>query len=54
MVLAIMDDGPSFRAVRTVTKYAIAETAEKILRDRTLLWCAPELFNDPFEFKNPF
>jgi Protein of unknown function (DUF2971) len=34
-------------------KYASAETAEKILCNRTLRWSAPALFNDPFEFKSP-
>jgi hypothetical protein len=35
-------------------KYTCAETAVTILRNQTLRWKAPELFNDPFEFKSPF
>jgi hypothetical protein len=35
-------------------KYVTADTAKKILQNRTLRWGAPESFNDPFEFKSPF
>jgi hypothetical protein len=37
--------------IQRLFKYASIETAEKILR--TLRWSAPQLFNDPFEFKSP-
>ena len=30
------------------------ETARLVLDNRTLRWSAPQLFNDPFEFKSPF
>jgi Protein of unknown function (DUF2971) len=35
-------------------KYTTAGTAVSILLRKKLRWSAPELFNDPFEFKNPF
>ena len=35
-------------------KYVTADTAKRILQNRTLRWSAPESFNDPFEFKSPF
>jgi hypothetical protein len=39
--------------IRQLFKYASIETAQAILQNRTLKWSAPELFNDPFEFKSP-
>src|SRR5258708_22137862 len=38
---------------QTLFKYTDAKTAELILQNRRLRWKAPELFNDPFEFKSP-
>jgi hypothetical protein len=35
-------------------KYTSAQTAASILLRKKLRWSAPELFNDPFEFKSPF
>jgi hypothetical protein len=40
--------------IQRLFKYTCADIAETIIRNRTLRWKAPELFNDPFEFKNPF
>jgi len=39
--------------IKRLFKYATTDTARAILRTRTLRWSAPELFNDPFEFKSP-
>jgi hypothetical protein len=38
----------------TLFKYVRCKTALKILENKTLQWSAPDLFNDPFEFKSPF
>jgi Protein of unknown function (DUF2971) len=35
-------------------KYMPVDTAMLVLGKRTLRWSAPDLFNDPFEFKSPF
>jgi hypothetical protein len=35
-------------------KYTSAQTATSILLRKKLRWSAPQLFNDPFEFKSPF
>jgi len=40
--------------INRLFKYATAETARSILLSGSLRWSAPELFNDPFEFKNLF
>jgi hypothetical protein len=39
---------------KTLFKYVTASTAVKILEGKTLLWSAPDSFNDPFELKSPF
>jgi len=39
---------------RSLFKYVTADTALKILTNKTLKWSLPELFNDPFEFRSPF
>src|SRR5258708_7791396 len=39
--------------IKSLFKYATTDTARAILRTRALRWSAPELFNDPFEFKSP-
>jgi hypothetical protein len=39
---------------KTLFKYVTASTAIKILEGKTLLWSAPDSFNDPFELKSPF
>ena len=38
---------------RSLFKYVTADTALKILTNKTLKWSLPELFNDPFEFRSP-
>ncbi|TQV79492.1 DUF2971 domain-containing protein [Exilibacterium tricleocarpae] len=36
----------------TLVKYCTADTAGKILSNRSLRWCAPHLFCDPFELNH--
>lgn len=36
----------------TLTKYCPAKTALNVLQNRSLRWCAPYLFHDPFELQH--
>jgi hypothetical protein len=40
--------------INRLFKYVKPCTALTILRNKTLRWSAPDLFNDPFEFKSPW
>jgi hypothetical protein len=39
---------------RSLFKYVTADTALKVLTNKTLMWRSPDSFNDPFEFRSPF
>jgi hypothetical protein len=39
---------------RSLFKYVTADTALKVLTNKTLRWSSPDSFNDPFEFRSPF
>jgi DUF2971 family protein len=39
---------------RSLFKYVTADTALRVLTNKTLKWSSPDSFNDPFEFPSPF
>lgn len=39
---------------RSLFKYVTADTALRVLTNKTLNWSSPDSFNDPFEFRSPF
>jgi hypothetical protein len=39
---------------RSLFKFVTADTAVKVLTNKTLRWSSPDSFNDPFEFRSPF